>query len=199
MIYDITQPLFECAVFPGDEPPVRNIVMSIEKGDICNLTTLSMCAHNGTHVDAPYHFIRDGKAVDEVPLETWIGPAYVTEHEGNVTAADAETMLKKAAAVSAAAAKRILIKGNATMTEAGARVFAGAGIDLIGNESQTFGPAEAPAAVHRILLGAGIVLLEGIRLGHVPEGAYLLNCAPLNLTGADGAPCRATLTGPAAK
>ena len=68
-----------------------------------------------------------------------------------------------------------------------------ANILLIGNESQTVGPENAPMEVHLILLGAGVVLLEGIRLAKVPEGVYLLNAAPLNLAGADGAPCRAIL------
>lgn len=193
MIYDITQPLFECVVFPGDEPPVRHTVMSIAKGDICNLTTLSMCAHNGTHVDAPFHFIDGGKTVDRVPLDRFIGPAFVADHEGDVTAADAEEMMRKADSLCADSAKKLLIKGKSTVTEEAARVFAAAGIDLIGNESQTIGPEDAPAAVHRILLGAEVVLLEGIRLGSVPEGVYMLNCAPLNLSGADGAPCRAVL------
>ena len=68
-----------------------------------------------------------------------------------------------------------------------------AGILLYGNESQTVGPEDAPAAVHRIMLGAEIVLLEGIVLEHVPEGVYFLSAAPLNLGGCDGAPCRAYL------
>ena len=74
-----------------------------------------------------------------------------------------------------------------------ADVFAEAGILLLGNESQTFGPADAPMEVHLKLLGAEIVLLEGIRLDMVPEGVYFLNAAPLNLGGGDGAPCRAIL------
>ena len=89
--------------------------------------------------------------------------------------------------------KKILIKGAAVVTLEAAKVFAEAGADLIGNESQTVGPENAPKAVHLVLLGAEVVLLEGIRLGAVPEGAYLLNCAPLNLTDTDGAPCRAVL------
>jgi arylformamidase len=64
---------------------------------------------------------------------------------------------------------------------------------LLGNESQTVGPEDAPMEVHLILLGAGAVLLEGIRLADVPEGVYLLNAAPLDLSGADGSPCRALL------
>ena len=87
----------------------------------------------------------------------------------------------------------ILIKGKAEVSAEAARVFADAGVWLIGNESQTVGPENAPMEVHLILLGAEVVLLEGIRLAHVPEGVYLLNAAPLNLGGADGAPCRAIL------
>ena len=74
-----------------------------------------------------------------------------------------------------------------------AKVFAASGILLLGNESQTVGPENAPMEVHLVLLGVGVILLEGIRLSEVPEGVYLLNAAPLNLSGADGAPCRAVL------
>lgn len=193
MIYDITQPLFECEVFPGDDSPQRHILQEISKGDICNLTGLSMCAHNGTHVDAPFHFISEGKTIDRISLEKFIGKAYVAEHNGDVTAADAKNILEKAEKSCIGSEKRILIKGNATVTLEAAEKFAEAGIDLIGNESQTVGPPDAPKTVHLVLLKAEVVLLEGIRLAHVPEGSYFLNCAPLNLSGADGAPCRAVL------
>ena len=79
------------------------------------------------------------------------------------------------------------------MTKEAAEVFAAANIKLFGNESQTVGPEDSPMEVHLIMLGAQVVLLEGIRLAAVPEGAYILNAAPLNLGGADGSPCRATL------
>jgi arylformamidase len=79
------------------------------------------------------------------------------------------------------------------MTEEAAKVFADNKIKLFGNESQTVGPLDAPMEVHLIMLGAEIVLLEGIRLSEVPDGVYLLNAAPLNLGGSDGAPCRAIL------
>ena len=91
------------------------------------------------------------------------------------------------------AVKRILIKGKMVVTEEAAAVFAEAGILLYGNESQTVGPEDAPMAVHQKMLGAEIVLLEGIRLTEVPEGVYFLNAAPINLGGAEGAPCRAVL------
>jgi arylformamidase len=102
-------------------------------------------------------------------------------------------MLQLARACDERAAERILVKGKATVTEGAAEVFAKAGIKLYGNESQTVGPEDAPMAVHKIMLGAEIVLLEGIRLSEVPEGAYLLDAAPINLGGSDGAPCRAIL------
>ncbi|MBO4999029.1 MAG: cyclase, partial [Lachnospira sp.] len=87
----------------------------------------------------------------------------------------------------------ILIKGKAVVTLEAAEVFAEAGILLLGNESQTVGPEDAPMQVHLKLLGAEVVLLEGIRLQKVTEGVYILNAAPINLGGADGAPCRAIL------
>lgn len=193
MIYDITQPLFECTVFPGDPKPEKKIMMKIADGDICNLTAFSMCAHNGTHVDAPYHFINEGKGIDQVALEKFIGLAYVEAHEGDVTKEDAIAMLERAKKTKEGAQKKILIKGKATVTLEAAKVFAAANVDLVGNESQTVGPEDGPMAVHLELLGKEVVLLEGIRLEKVPNGVYMLNCAPLNLTDTDGAPCRAVL------
>lgn len=191
MIIDISQEVFSCKVFPGDPAPEKERILSIEKGDVCNLTAFSMCAHNGTHVDAPFHFIDHADTIDKVGLEPFVGDCYVACFEGNVTAEAAADMVAKARA--AEAAHRILIAGKATVTEEAARVFAKSDIKLIGNESQTVGPEDAPMEVHMILLGAGIVLLEGIILTDVSEGKYFLSAAPLNLAGCDGAPCRAFL------
>ncbi|MBE6837569.1 MAG: cyclase [Ruminococcus sp.] len=192
-IFDISQEVFDCAVFPGDPKPVRNRMMLIKKGDVCNLTGIEMCAHNGTHVDAPYHFIDEGRSIGEVPLEHYVGYASVFHHEGDVTESDAVGIINNAKSLGDDCEKRILIGGNATVTEESAKVFAREGVKLVGNESQTVGPENAPKNVHMILLGAEVTLLEGIRLSDVPDGKYLLNCAPLNLGGADGAPCRAIL------
>lgn len=192
-IYDISQEVFSCHVFPGDPQPERQVQLRIADGAVCNLTAFQMCAHNGTHVDAPFHFIDSGKTIDRVDLDRFIGMAFVAEHSGPVTAADVEAILAKAREADESAAERILVKGPAVMTEEGAKALAAAGIRLFGNESQTVGPEDAPMKVHLIMLGAEIVLLEGVNLSAVPEGVYLLNAAPLNLGGADGAPCRAVL------
>ena len=200
-IYDISQEVFNCTVFPGDPQPERILMQRIENGDICNLTGINMCAHNGTHVDAPYHFIDGGKTIDEVDLGRFIGPAFVAEHNGTVTAEDAKRIIRMAKEADKdlpfpddKASCRILVKGKAVVSEEAARVFADENIKLFGNESQTVGPEDAPRAVHLIMLSKEIVLLEGIRLQAVPEGVYMLNAAPINLGGADGAPCRAILT-----
>ena len=187
-IHDISQEVFSCAVYPGDPSPERQILSSTATGDVYNLTAFSMCAHNGTHIDAPFHFLHDGKTVEKMELDTFVGDCFVARHEGDITKADAEAILNKACG-----AARILIAGRATVTAEAARVFAGSGIRLLGNEGQTIGPENAPMEVHLILLGKGIALLEGIVLEGIPEGHYFLSAAPLNLAGADGAPCRAYL------
>ena len=191
MLIDISQEVFSCRTFPGDDKPVKTQPQSIDRGDICNLTVFSMCAHNGTHVDAPYHFINHGRTIDEMGLEPFVGDCYVARHDGDITRETAENIMREAR--SAAAHERILVAGNATMTAEGAKVFADEGILLYGNESQTVGPADAPREMHLIMLGAGIVLLEGIELKNVSPGKYLLSAAPLDLGGCDGAPCRAYL------
>ena len=192
-IYDISQEVFGCEVYPGDPAPERKILSSIDEGGLCNLTLFSMCAHNGTHVDAPYHFINGGKTVDAVSLDAVVGLCFVVEHSGAITREDAFGIINRARFACPEASKRILIKGAAEVTNDAATVFEASKILLLGNESQTVGPEEAPMETHKILLGSGVILLEGIRLAGVPEGVYLLNAAPLSLGGADGAPCRALL------
>ena len=192
-IIDISQEIFSCAVYPGDPKPERTILLKMEDGAACNLSAFSMCAHNGTHVDAALHFCSGGKSIDQVDLDRFVGYAYVTGHEGPILAADAERILKAAGECDARAAERILVKGKAVVTAEAAKVFAAGEIKLFGNESQTVGPEDAPKEVHLIMLGAGIILLEGIRLADAEEGVYFLHAAPLNLGGAEGGPCRATL------
>ena len=192
-IYDISQEVFNCCVYPGDPKPSKKILSSMDDGNLYNLTEFSMCAHNGTHVDAPYHFYKDGRTVDEISLDAFVGLCYVVEYNGILSSSDAYKILDCAKTYSVDAAKRILIKGNATVSKDAADVFAKSGILLLGNESQTVGPEDAPMEVHLVLLGTGVVLLEGLRLSLVSAGVYFLNAAPLNLAKCDGAPCRAIL------
>lgn len=190
-IIDISQEIMSCKVYPGDPAPKGERLVSMDKGDAYNMSAFSMCAHNGTHVDAPFHFINEGKTIDEMPPESFVGLCYVARHNGEVTADDAAEIMGKA--VNNGAAERILIAGDAVVTAEAAEVFADHNIKLIGNESQSVGPENAPMKVHKILLSKEIVLLEGIVLDGVEEGKYFLSALPLNIKGFDGSPCRAYL------
>ncbi len=192
-IYDISQEVFSCQVYPGDPAPQKKALTNMKNGDLYNLTAFSMCAHNGTHIDAPLHFIKEGKAVDAIDLNSLVGTACVVMHQGILSDSDALKIVEKAKAQNSEGAKRILIKGCVEVSLEAAKVFAASKILLLGTETQSFGPEKAPMAVHCALLSADIVLLEGIRLAAVREGVYFLNAAPLNLSGAEGSPCRAIL------
>ena len=122
-IYDISQEVFGSKVFPGDPAPGMQAVMRIAEGGKCNLSAFSMCAHNGTHVDAPFHFYENGKTIEKTDLERYIGIAYVAAHEGVVTANDAISILEKARETDRRSRKRILIKGKAVVSLEAAKVF----------------------------------------------------------------------------
>ena len=190
-IIDISQELLSCNVYPGDPLPEAEKLRSMDQGEMYNLSKVSMCAHNGTHVDAPSHFIQNGKNIDDISLDSVVGCCFVAKHCGNVTAEDALHILERARSLGAG--ERILISGDVTVTEDAAEVFAKSGIKLLGNEGQTIGPQDAPMKVHQILLGADVVLLEGIVLSGVSEGKYFLSAAPVNISGFEGSPCRAYL------
>lgn len=187
-IIDISQELISCNVYPGDPRPTLTRTKSTDDGEIYNLSELSLCVHNGTHIDAPFHFLPSGKAVEGIPLDACVGECYVARYDGCLDAEGARRIL-----CDADGAERILIGGKVTVTEESARIFADARIKLIGNEGTSVGPEDAPMEVHKILLEKSVVLLEGIVLDGVDEGKYFLSAAPLNIKGADGSPCRAYL------
>jgi len=184
-IIDITQELFSCRVFPGDTPPSFKRSRSIEH-DKYNLTNISLCVHNGTHIDAPNHFIADGKAVHELSLGLFYGKCTVVELSGVITEEDIIAILKNCR-------ERLLIKGNCELSDDAALLLADSNVRLIGVESQSVGSIENPMNTHIILLGKGIALLEGLDLSNVNPGEYILSAFPLKLEGADGSPVRAVL------
>ena len=177
IIKDLAQEVFHAEVYPGDPTPGFEKIKSMEKGDVCNLTRFWMCAHNGTHVDAPAHFVRDGRTVDEMNLEDCIGTVCVMDG-----GAGWEQKIPEGY-------QRILVRGFEDVTLEQAQVLIEKGIRLIGTETQKMGDQD----VHRLLLGHGVVLLEGVRLQNVPNGKAFLCAQPINLGGAEGAPCRPVL------
>lgn len=191
MVIDISQEVLSCTVYPGDPAPELQRLSRMEDGALYNLSSFSMCAHNGTHIDAPAHFFKDGKTVGELDLSACVGDCYVIRHAGMLSGEDAEAVCS--AAADAGCHDRILLSGKTVVTEDAALVFVRRGVRLVGVDSQSVGPENAPMAVHKILLGADVILLEGLVLSHVPDGCYSLCAVPLNLGVCEGAPCRAVL------
>jgi len=190
-IYDISQEVLSCNIYPGDPRPEAVALCRMADGALYNLSAFSMCAHNGTHVDAPFHFIGDGRTIEQLPLEAFVGPCFVVRCSGDMTGEDAHGIVERARAMQCG--RKILIAGDGVVTAEAAGIFAAADVGLIGVESPSVGPVDAPMEVHLLLLRRGVVLLEGLVLADIPEGRYFLNAAPLNLEGFDGAPCRAWL------
>lgn len=181
-IFDISQELFSGNIYSGDTVPSYHEDMRIKNGDKCNLTTVTLCVHNITHIDAPFHFFDDGKTIDDIDLNKCIGDATVIEINGTITADDINSIMKNSQ-------KRLLFKGNCIISLEAAMEMNKHGIKLIGVEAQTVGDEN----VHCELLSHEVALLEGIVLDEVPEGDYMLNCAPVKFGGLDGALCRAVL------
>jgi arylformamidase len=205
-IYDITIPVSPAMpVWPGDPAVQIDPVSKIEAGDNANVSHLSLSAHTGTHVDAPYHFLQEGVTLDQVPLERFVGPAVVVEIPGVnlITAKDLEDF------GIAAGAERVLIKTRnselwargetrfqtdfVALSPDAAQFLVDSGVKLVGIDYLSVAPFKQSRPTHEILLGAKIVILEGVDLSAVSPGHYTLYCLPLKLDGADGAPARALL------
>ena len=185
--YDISQELFSSNVYPGDKAPVYRRISDMADGKICNITEIEQNAHNGTHIDAPRHFIRDGITIEQIPLETLIGDCTVHTFDHEAIGPEDIRALK------GKCSSRLLMKGNCWLDKGAAAVLEEMGIILVGVECQSMAEEKAPAAVHVEVLSRGIIGLEGLVLTDVPDGDYFLFAAPVKLGGSDGAPCRAVL------
>ncbi|HIT89001.1 MAG TPA: N-acetyltransferase [Candidatus Merdenecus merdavium] len=185
-VHDISKDFFSATVYPGDPKPEKETISSFEKGDSYRLTRIVAGSHQGTHIDAPSHFLPDGKTMDQIDLDSCIGPCKVVELEGVIGAEEIEPVLMLCH-------DRLLIKGEVILTEEGAKKIAQYGIKLLGVEGQTVGKDDEIAKVHKTLLSKEVVILESLTLEGVPEGTYFLSATPLKYEGLDGAPCRPVL------
>lgn len=200
---DISAPLRSgMTVWPGDAPVAVEQAESMEQGGAYNLTRLAMSAHAGTHVDAPRHFLRDGAGIEAMPLEAMAGPARVVEANGEaVGEEDVPEDLEPGARVlfKTRNSGRDLYGGTfhedyVFLTRTAAEKLVRAGAALVGIDGPSVsGFHEDPAATHRVLLGAGVWIVEGLRLAEAAPGEYELVCLPLRIPGADGAPARAMI------
>ena len=202
---DVSIPLRNDMVYwPGDAPFHRLQTLHIANGDVCNLSQISTSAHIGTHMDAPRHFLADGKGMETMPIEATIGPARVIaiQHPELIQVEELEPFhLKKG--------ERVLFKTKNSehhwkthtfqekfvhIPEETARYLAKCGVQTVGVDYLSVGGYETDSAeTHRALLAAGIWLIEGLNLEHVEPGNYELIRLPLKIVGSDGAPARAVL------
>ena len=191
-------------VFPGNPDVALGLQQSMEAGDEANLSFLALGVHTGTHVDSPFHFLPRSATTDEMPLDTMIGEANVldaTSISGHVgTAAlrslpipDGCTRLLVKTTNSELWSKQDFSSDFQGLTADGAAYLVERGIALIGWDYLSIGPYGDATETHRVLLEAGVVILEGIDLRGVEPGGYELICLPLLLKGSDGAPARAVL------
>jgi len=200
-IIDISVPIRPAMVtYPGDPEVALERVRSIEEGAGYNLSRLAFGLHTGTHVDAPLHFVEGGADAEALPLEVLVGPVSVVDATAVESGLSAEALNSLALPERC---ERVLFKTRnselwrsdafsedfVSLTEDAARALVSRGVRLVGIDYLSIGDE----AAHRALLGAGVVALEGLDLGAVEPGEYLLVCAPLKLAGAEGAPARALL------
>ena len=189
--------------WPSDGPVRIDRVRSMDDGERLNQSRLELSAHTGTHIDAPVHFIPDGHGIDSVPLDRLIGPAVVVCIPG-VREIGADELRKVNIPTGT---ERLLLKtdngeflgmkefnkGFSFVSPEGASCLVDLGIRLVGIDYLSVAAYGSGEVVHRTLLGAGMVIVEGVDLRTVPEGPYNLIALPLKIAGCDGAPARVVL------
>lgn len=211
MIRDITRALSNgFPSWPGDPVLALSAASSLARGDLCDVTRISMSAHSGTHLDAPSHVLRGGASLDSVPLDLLVGPAHVVHvaAASRIGASDLRAaMLASGLDPDAAGGvPRLLLRtGSAETLPEPPRSFASLapdsagwlierGVRLIGIDTPSVDAPEAAALpVHGVFAAAGASILEWLDLREVPPGPYQLVALPLRLAGCEAAPVRAIL------
>lgn len=209
-IFDISIPITtKMVVWPGDPRVFISKLSSIEIGDDANVSQISMSVHTGTHIDAPHHFINNGKTIEQVPLEKLVGKAYVMSFADEIKVINRQALETHPQIDKLGNCKKVLFKtSNSSNLEieqgdfsedyvgvdkSGAQFLISFDLDLIGLDYLSVACFKDTEQPHQIFLNNEIVLLEGINLSEVPDGFYDLYCLPLLISGSDGAPARTIL------
>lgn len=206
-IHDISLTISpDLPTWPGDPGLELEKFSSMDEGADANVTRINASVHLGTHVDAPHHFLNDGRTVEGMPLEVLTGPCYVLQLPDGVDAITAEVLERSEIASDM---KRILFGTSnshlwaqgekefqidfVAITEDGAEWLVNRGVQLVGVDYLSVAPYGDSVQTHKVLLEAGVVIVEGLNLSTVMRGFYDLYCLPLKIAGSDGAPARAIL------
>lgn len=207
IIHDISLSIDDyLPIWEGDPLVHLERVSKLEEGCQSNITQLEMSIHTGTHIDAPFHFLRDGNTVDQISLEILVGPAQVIHLPDSCNVIDSAILSKSGIDKGI---ERVLFRTRNSLlwksknkkfqkefvavNSNGANFLKGTDIKLVGIDYLSIAAFDDIESTHKILLGAGIVALEGLNLSKVNAGMYKLFCLPLNLVGCEGAPARAIL------
>ncbi len=188
-IIDISKDITRCELYPGDPEVNLTVVSNIADGADCNLSAIYTGLHNGTHADAPLHFIDGGDSIDKADLSVFIGECYVVETpQGAITGEFIDNKLPKGA-------KRVLFKsgGKGYFLQSAAEELSFSGVKLVGTDALSVGTQGNQIVPHKALLGENVAILENLDLSKVPEGKYFLLAQPLKIGGAEAAPVRAVL------
>lgn len=203
---DVSVALHGGMVHWPDNPPVRiERMLDIERGDVANVSRISMGSHTGTHMDAPLHFIRDGKGLDEMPFGATLGRARVIEiHDSESIKPgelrphdirkDERVLFKTRNSVRDWAADDAFDEDFVFISQEAARHLAEREVQTVGVDYLSVGGFHQDGEeTHVALLGAGIWVIEGLDLSNIEPGEYELVCLPIKVERSDGAPARAIL------
>lgn len=190
LIYDISREILSAPIYEGDPRPSVRWLKKIDDGAMYNLSTITMCNHTATHIDAPLHFDDEGKDITALRLSQFYGKCTVVTIEGILTGEDMERLLPHCE-------RRLILhsSGNAFLSVSAARVIADSNLLLIGTDALSIAPSFDEYMPHLELARAGVAVLEGLYLEGVEDGAYTLSAFPLKVSGIEAAPCRAILIG----
>ena len=193
--------------YPGDLPFSRDSAGSIAAGDMCNLSELHLSAHCGTHIDAPAHFMEEGRTIDHYSARDFIFTALIMDKRGSgpVRAEDVAAaqvlpgealLFRTENSTSRRCCNGIYTEKYVYLTEQAALLCVEKGVGLVGIDYISVeSPENFDFPVHRTLLGSDILILEGLDLAAVQPGRYTLVCLPLKIEDAEAAPVRAILLG----
>ncbi len=202
-IYDISMEIHEdMMVYKNKESkkPIREVFLNYQDNGV-NESKIFMDLHTGTHIDAPYHMLADGETIEKMDVSKLIRKVKVLDlSEVNDRITDSDLQKKDVPQN-----EFVLLKTKNSFTDEyvtdfvfldkyGAAYLKDKGVQGIGIDALGIERSQPDHATHKILMGSGCIIIEGLRLKDIPEGDYIMYALPLKIRGGDGAPARVVLS-----